>query len=596
MVTSCTNAQITNNSHADNSKSTNIPSIPYTPSPEATLTPTPTPVPVSLLQAVKEGHFGIIKEFDKGLITESLFSPDGTVFAAVTMSGLYIYNVNNWEEKNFISDGEDSDISSIVFSKDGKLFAYGDYDGVITICDAVSFSDCKTIKAYKDVVFNISFSPDGQNIVSVGRENETEYLRLWNVSDGSAIAGRQLNDWGIVSYSQDGSWIMADNTIWESKDLQFIKKMKNAGSYNLVSPFSNIVANVSHDLTIYNVVTEKNTTIENPFKEVGWEHDITFMDFVDVSHILVREENYNLLHLIDINTGAILDFSDDEISGLSIKNPNMMKITKEQEIIDLGFYPFRYDLDKKISKNGNYLLTEDGVFNTETWSIVHQESGYVTDWSQSFNLLNGDIARINGFGDSIENYKFMISIYDGEDLTSKTTKSVDYTLDEWYDQVALSPDGKLMAVGVRYGGLSLFDVDKNELILFKENVENYYKGFGPPETFSQIQFDDSSKVLRTTSFDGEATKYWHVPVLERINEANGDDNPFITNENYRKIVWTEDLVATRDLETLKIWSSDKSLLAEYPLVKGDALEVNPDGTLLYTCSMNGVFTIWGYKP
>ncbi len=142
----------------------------------------------------------------------------------------------------------------------------------------------------------------------------------------------------------------------------------------------------------------------------------------------------------------------------------------------------------------------------------------------------------------------------------------------------------------------MFDVDKNELILFKENVENYYKGFGPPETFSQIQFDDSSKVLRTTSFDGEATKYWHVPVLERINEANGDDNPFITNENYRKIVWTEDLVATRDLETLKIWSSDKSLLAEYPLVKGDALEVNPDGTLLYTCSMNGVFTIWGYKP
>jgi len=298
-IAACTTGQKAESTQSRIINSTITPSYTFTPAPTNTITPTPTPVPVSLKQAVEGGSFGIIKEFDKGLIDESLFSPDGTTFAAITMSGIYIYNIETWEEIIFIPDNEDSSISSIVFSKDGTMFAYGDYDGVITICDTVTFRDCKTIKAYKDIVFNIDISPDGKNIVSVGREKENDYLRIWNVSDGSAIAGRQLDDWGMVNYSQDGSWIIADNTIWASKDLQFIKKVKELNGIILVSPFSNVVAGVSQDLTIYNVDTEKITTFEKPFKDVGWAYDITLMDFVDVSHILVREKSYNLLHYID---------------------------------------------------------------------------------------------------------------------------------------------------------------------------------------------------------------------------------------------------------------------------------------------------------
>ena len=606
-VTACTTDQSMEDAQSAKLITTVTPSFIMTPT--LTLTPTPTatstPVPVSLMQAVQMGKFGIIKEYDKGLINESLFSPDGTMFVAVVSSGIYVYDVATWEEINYFPVDQDTHISTIKFSRDGKLLAYGEYygehgetGGVIRIWDTDKFESIQVIKAYKNWVSDLDISPDGKYIVSSGRNGDSNRLNLWNISDGSSVASQYQKWTSSVNYSQDGTWIMEGTTIRSSKDLQYINEMKEINYFNLVSPFTNVVVSLTNnlDLVIYDVDTQEVTNIEKPFEDVSWEYDITFMDFMDESHILVKEEKYNLLHYIDINTGEITNYSTEQISSLNTKNPDILKITKENEIIDLGFYPFRYSYGTNISMNGKYLMSEDGVFDTETWSIVPQDTRFKQDWSKTFNLLNGDIARIDMSNGPLANYKFTVMIFNGEDLTYKTRKEVNYTLDKWYDIVKISPDGKLLSVGVQYGSLSIFDVDKNELIAVKKNTEPYYKGFDAPTTFSRILFDENSKMLRTTSFDGTLIKYWDLPVLEPINEADGEDNPFITDEFYVNIVWSDDLVFTRDWDTLKIWAADKTLIAEYPLVKGDALEVNLDGTMLYTCSANGVFTIWGYKP
>mgnify|MGYP001229750031 FL=1 len=101
-------------------------------------------------------------------------------------------------------------------------------------------------------------------------------------------------------------------------------------------------------------------------------------------------------------------------------NPNIWKITKANEIIELGFYPF--EKIKNISRNGKYVMSEDGIFDTESWTIVSQKKEQESDWLKFFNLQNGDIARVDSSGGRMENYKFIISIFSGEDFTLKTTK------------------------------------------------------------------------------------------------------------------------------------------------------------------------------
>ncbi len=566
--------------------------------PTPTFTPTPTPTPVSLANAIEEGTFGKISEIGKGHIRESVFSPDGSIFVAVLAHEIYIIDANTWKELKYISLSKPDLVSSIKFSKDGKMLAYGDYDGMITIWNMETFEMAQTINTYEDSLFDFDFSPDGNNIVSIGLEGKANKMGLWKVSDGSLLGLQYPERRANVHYSNDGSRIMYGDSsgiiYWSPTDLRFIEKNKEAGFFRIVSPFSDIIAYPSNDLTIYNLDTQREIYIQYPFKYARWGYDITFIDFLDSSHLVIQEKGYDLIHYVDVLSGRIIDYTPEEISHLNIQNPNIWKITKANEIAALGFYPYEYVTT--ISKNGKYVMSEDGIFDIESWSMVPQFPANKYDWSNSFNLLNGDIARIDPSGGNMKNYKFTISIYSEEDLTLKTTKSVTYGLDKWYDIVQLSPDGKLLAIGAQYGGLYVYDIDSNKIIAEKLNAHDYFKGFGPPEAFSRILFDDSSKVLKTIGKD-RLIKYWDVFTLERIKDTTGIDFPFITEEPYNSILWADDLIFTRDLETLKIWSlTDKSLIAEYPQLEGIGLSVNLDGTRLYTCSADGIFSTWGYKP
>ena len=169
-------------------------------------------------------------------------------------------------------------------------------------------------------------------------------------------------------------------------------------------------------------------------------------------------------------------------------------------------------------------------------------------------------------------------------------------MDKWYDIIQLSPNGKLLAVGVQYGSLYVYDVDKNEILAGTHNTQDYFKGFGAPITFSRIMFDENSTVLRTVGYD-EVIKYWDAFTLEQIKDVTGTENSFVTTEKFNNIVWSDGLIFTRDLNKLKVWSGvDKTRITESPLPTGEALAVNLEGTRLYVSSSDGFISAWGYKP
>ncbi|OQY86030.1 MAG: hypothetical protein B6D40_02175 [Anaerolineae bacterium UTCFX3] len=70
--------------------------------PTFTPTFTPTPIPVSIESAIERGTFSEIRSIGKGVISKSIFSPDGSLFIAVNSRGIYIYETKYWQETRFI--------------------------------------------------------------------------------------------------------------------------------------------------------------------------------------------------------------------------------------------------------------------------------------------------------------------------------------------------------------------------------------------------------------------------------------------------------------------------------------------------------------
>ena len=75
-------------------------------------------------------------------------------------------------------------IRRIRVSPDGKLLALGGDDGVIRIMSLSTFAVIQSIKAHDGRISDLDFTPDGSELLSVGRDGGAH---LWRVRDGSSL-------------------------------------------------------------------------------------------------------------------------------------------------------------------------------------------------------------------------------------------------------------------------------------------------------------------------------------------------------------------------------------------------------------------------
>jgi len=76
---------------------------------------------------------------------------------------------------------KERNVSSWTFSQDGNLLASGSRDGIITLWNASSGTEIKTIKGHTGSVWSVAFSPDNNTLAS-GSDDGT--VRLWDVPSG----------------------------------------------------------------------------------------------------------------------------------------------------------------------------------------------------------------------------------------------------------------------------------------------------------------------------------------------------------------------------------------------------------------------------
>jgi WD40 repeat protein len=160
------------------------------PTQAATLPPTqaasPTPTPDTELQPVSSSNVAQLKPLrsvGEARVATLAWSPDGSELAAARSLGIYLYDPETWEPRQFIDTG--MSIDTVTFSPDGKLLA--------GLSETGGGMWDKTTGQFLYSVFGTSivFSPDGRMYATGNREGAG--LRLWQTSNGHLLQDLEVS-------------------------------------------------------------------------------------------------------------------------------------------------------------------------------------------------------------------------------------------------------------------------------------------------------------------------------------------------------------------------------------------------------------------
>ncbi|KAF9548726.1 Notchless protein 1 [Mortierella hygrophila] len=136
--------------------------------------------------------------------TASAYSPDGTLHA-VTFDHRFIivYYTSNWKSAFRSRDFPDA-ITSVVFSPDSKMLAFGDEFGVLRLWRYTATTIVTPLPSAHAAISDIAFSPDGSRIATAGQDGK---VGIWDAGSGVCITylgadgGRPF----CVAFSPDGT-------------------------------------------------------------------------------------------------------------------------------------------------------------------------------------------------------------------------------------------------------------------------------------------------------------------------------------------------------------------------------------------------------
>ena len=106
-------------------------------------------------------------------------------------------------------------VYALAFSPDSKLLASTSYDHMIYLWDPATGKQVKPLKEHTDSVFDLAFSPDGKWLASGGADRT---VKLWDVASGKRIhtMGSSTEGVNTVAFHPNGKYVAAsgfDRTI-----------------------------------------------------------------------------------------------------------------------------------------------------------------------------------------------------------------------------------------------------------------------------------------------------------------------------------------------------------------------------------------------
>ena len=482
------------------------------------------------------------------------YSPDGKLLAVASCIGIWQYD-SHANQVRTLTTFNGKKVDDFSYSPDGHQIAVGLDDVFVFILNTKTGEPYPLIE-HTDIVWTVSFSPDGKTIATDSRDGTT---RICDAASGKikyTIAKESGHPYDL-SFTSDGKELVCVG--WKNKIILLnTKTYKPTTTFNLhpdcdttsatYSPIQEIIAIGSDNGKIY--LYDKNTS----------ELIITLTAHIEHVDTLTFSPDGKTLASASLYEKSIKLWDTD--SGEHIKT-----FTGHASYIrSLAFSP-----DGKTLTSGS----GDGTirfWDVHTSDIVKMYTGY-SEYVMSI------ACHTNGNYIATKTSDHAIRLWD-----TRTCKNIetDYQFQDSTFGITFNSDGDLLVASATENGIRLWNANRDEhkMILTGES-----------EIMEDIYFSPDGNTLVSCSTDA-IIRLWDVQTCEEKKVQFGPDNCV------RGIAFHPDgkTVATWNLEntvhTVQLWDVDtgenfRTFVAHYGGV--DCIAFSPDGKTLASAGSNDDF-------
>ena len=494
-----------------------------------------------------------------------------------------VYGLRDRELKTFKSHSDL--VWGVSFSPDGKTIASASADKTIKLW-SLEGKELKTFKGHRDSVYSVSFSPNGKTIASASSDKT---IKLWSL-EGKELKTFKGHSYSVIgiSFSPDGKTIASasvDKTIkiWslEGKELKTFKGHSDSVWGVSFSPDGKTIASTSRDKTI------KLWSLEGKELKTFKGHSdwVWGVSFSPDGKTIASASGDKTIKLWSLDGKELKTFKGHGNSVYSVSfSPDGKTIASTSADNTITFWSLEGKELKILEGHSNSVV---GLSFSPDSRIIASASGDQT--IKLWSLKAKELTTFKGHSDSVISVSFSP---DGKTIASA---SRDHTIklwsldgkelktfkghSDWVSSISFSPDGKTIASASDDNTIKLWGLDGKELKTFKGHSNLLY----------WVSFSPDGKTIASASAD-KTIKLWSL-----------DGKQLKTFKGHSNSVWGVSfspdgkiIASASDDNTIKLWSLDGKELKTF---KGHTDSVywasfSPDGKTITSTSRDKTIKLW----
>ncbi len=526
------------------------------------------------------------------------FSPNGNMLASGERGKkVILWEVATGESREYI--GHTRPVSKLAFSSDGTQLASGSWDKTVRVWN-LSTGDSKVLEGHSGEIAHIAFDYNGEKLVTTCKDHKT---LVWDLQTFHSM---KLQPGSSSAISTDGQAIALASTgkirffSPRGESLQALPIHLGLVTSAAYSPDGSMIAVGGSSGAV--VLSEVKTG--RVLKELQ-AHNYTVGSLVfsyDGSLLASAGKRGNTIKVWNIENGSVdsLDVPEDRgtawgIDGLAFSPTENRLVSYSSGSIFIDIW----NLDAKTRKKYS-------VYSGDVDSLIFTNDGRHLIYAISPIVIPGTkIARL---------WRMDVSTGKKEELGEHYS---------YYSSLSLSPDGKNLAIGSRFHGINIYNmqsgktkdigsgikfehmqyspdgsmlaaVDKKGTIRVWDtlSMESYTLN-GNTDVTKQIDFSPDGKFL--LSSDPESVWLWDTAAFfpARLNGNDGMIEGISFSMDGKYLVIASDRKNSKGVSKIKVWSDKQKILHKSYDYNGTVsdMAVSPDGQTIALGSWSTIFLI-----